>query len=562
MPALLTRPVPAAAFDTLSCQGLPPLLARLFAARGVAARAQLDYDLSRLLPPSQLKNAEAMAVRLADAIASRAPILVVADYDADGATACALAVKGLTALGARVDFLVPNRFEYGYGLTPEIVALAAQRAPKLILTVDNGMSSAPGVEAARERGIEVLITDHHLPADTLPAALIVNPNQAGCTFPSKSLAGVGVMFYVLIALRTELRRRGAFAQQPAPNLAAYLDIVALGTVADVVKLDDNNRILVEQGLQRIRQGKACAGVAALFTAAGRTAARATAFDLGFMIGPRLNAAGRLDDMSVGIHCLLATDPRQAQAYAAQLDALNRERRSIEAGMQAEALAHLADFTPEDRATLTLYRDDWHQGVVGIVASRLKERYHRPVMVFAPSDAGEVKGSGRSIPGFHLRDAVDWVDKHHPGLILKFGGHAMAAGLTLTEAGVATFTAAFEAVGQAWLTAAQLTRTLETDGSLPTADLHLATAELLGESVWGQGFPAPAFVDRFSVVSQRVVGEKHLKLQLAREGAVFEAMLFNQNAPLPQEIEAVYQLNVNEWRGARLVQLFVDYWQEG
>ena len=535
-------------------------MARIFAARGVADAVQLDYGLARLLPFQQLKNAAAMAARLADAIARRESLLVVADYDADGATACAIAVKGLRLFGARVDFIVPNRFEYGYGLTPEIVALAAERAPDIIVTVDNGIASLAGVEAARRRGIEVLITDHHLPGDALPEALIVNPNQPGCGFPSKNLAGCGVMFYVLLALRAELRARGAFAATPEPNLAQLLDLVALGTVADVVRLDDNNRILVEQGLRRMRGGRASAGLAALFAASGRPIHKASSFDLGFMLGPRLNAAGRLDDMSLGIACLLATDEGQALALARELDRLNKERRQIEHGMQDEAWALLAAIDPAERYTLTLYRDDWHQGVVGIVASRLKEKFNRPTLVFAPGDEGEIKGSGRSIAGFHLRDALDLVSKREPGLLKKFGGHAMAAGVTLAETELERFSAAFERVAREWLDDGALTRRIETDGCLGADEMRLDTALALSTCVWGQGFPAPAFNDRFRVLGQRIVGEKHLKLTLGKSGAEFEAMLFNHCDWLPDEIEAVFQLNANEWRGAQVLQLFIDYWQ--
>ena len=560
MTAIAVRAAPEDARLALQAQGLPPLFSRLFAARGVARAEQLDYSLKRLLPYHTLKDIGPAAVRLADAIARQERLLVVADYDADGATACALAVRGLRRLGGVVEFIVPNRFEYGYGLTPEIVELAAQRRPDLLITVDNGVASVAGVQAARRHGMDVLITDHHLAGDELPDALIVNPNQPGCQFPSKHLAGVGVMFYVLMALRAELRQRGAFAHGDEPNLADWLDLVALGTVADVVKLDDNNRILVEQGLRRMRAGRACAGVNALFAASGRQARRASTVDLGFMLGPRLNAAGRLDDMSLGIACLLADDGAHALALAGELDRLNKERRHIEAGMQEEALAHLAGVDPQGRSTLCLYREDWHQGVVGIVASQLKDRFHRPTLVFAPGDEGEVKGSGRSIPGFHLRDALDRVAKQQPDLLRKFGGHAMAAGVTLAEADLPRFIAAFEAVAQDWLTPAQLTRTIETDGSLAVRDIAMGTADQLAAQVWGQGFPPPSFHDQFRVLDQRRVGERHLKLKLGRDGGEFDAMLFNCPDWLPARVDVVYQLNVNEWRGERNLQLMVDNWQ--
>ncbi|GHD78770.1 single-stranded-DNA-specific exonuclease RecJ [Vogesella fluminis] len=561
MTRIVTRQVPADPARQLHQQGIAPLMARLYAARGIADAAEVDYGLKGLLPYHSLKNIQPMAARLADAIAARQRLLVVADYDADGATACAVAIKGLAALGAVIDFIVPNRFEYGYGLTPEIVELAAQSRPDIIVTVDNGIASVAGVEAANERGIEVLVTDHHLPGDTLPAALIVNPNQPGCEFPSKNLAGVGVMFYVLMALRAELRSRGAFRQQPEPNLGELLDLVALGTVADVVKLDRNNRILVDNGLRRMRAGRMAPGIAALFRVAGRAAHKANAFDLGFTVGPRLNAAGRLDDMSLGIACLLAGDETQALTLAQELDKLNRERRSIEHSMQDEALAVLSGIDAEQRYTLSLYRDDWHQGVVGIVASRLKEKYHRPAIVFAPGDEGEIKGSGRSIPGFHLRDALDLVYKRHPQLILKFGGHAMAAGLTIAAARFDEFAAAFESVARQLLDSNTLTRTLETDGPLSGRELSLAVAETLAAEVWGQGFAAPTFHDDFHIVSQRVVGDKHLKLRLEKDGVQCDGMLFNQVEWLPQTINAVYQLAANEWQGRKELQIYIQHWRQ-
>ncbi|MEQ6290420.1 single-stranded-DNA-specific exonuclease RecJ [Vogesella sp. GCM10023246] len=560
MSQILTRSCPPALLQQLDGQGVPPLLARLYAARGVADAAEVDYALKGLLPFGGLKNIHAMAARLADAIAARQRLLVVADYDADGATACTVAVRGLAALGAVIDFIVPNRFEYGYGLTPEIVELAAQQQPDIIVTVDNGIASVAGVEAARARGIEVLITDHHLPGDTLPEALIVNPNQPGCEFASKHLAGVGVMFYVLMAVRAEMRQRGVFANGAEPNLGELLDIVALGTVADVVKLDRNNRILVDAGLRRMRSGKLAPGIAALFRVAGRAAHKANAFDLGFTIGPRLNAAGRLDDMSLGIACLLAGSEEVATPLAQELDRLNRERRAIEHGMQDEALTVLSTIDAANHYTLTLYRDDWHQGVVGLVASRLKERYHRPSIVFAPGDDGEIKGSGRSIPGFHLRDALDMVSKRHDGLLLKFGGHSMAAGLTIREQDFAAFQQAFEHVARELLDASALTRVWETDGSLQPRELCLEIAETLAAEVWGQGFPPPTFNDRFHIVSQRLVGGKHLKLRLAKDNVECDGMLFNHGDWLPQQVDAVYQLAANEWQGRKELQIYIQHWQ--
>ncbi|SFZ75050.1 single-stranded-DNA-specific exonuclease RecJ [Chitinimonas taiwanensis] len=556
---ILTRPVPAQAEQTLLAAGLHPVEARIYAARGIADPQELEAEFKHLLPVEGLKGAAEAAVRLADAIAAQQRILIVADYDADGATACAVGLRGLSLFGARVEFLVPNRFEYGYGLTPEIVDLAAGKQPQLIVTVDNGIASVAGVARARELGIEVLVTDHHLPGEQLPEALIVNPNQPGCRFASKHLAGVGVMFYVLLALRAELRRRNAFAERPEPNLADLLDLVALGTVADVVKLDANNRILVEQGLKRMRAGRACPGVLAIFQAAGREVRRASAFDLGFMVGPRLNAAGRLDDMGLGIACLVADSHEAALAMARELDQLNRERRNIEADMQSIAQSKLDQISVDDRYSLTVFDPDFHQGVVGLVASRLKDKHHRPTIVLAEGLAGEIKGSGRSIPGLHLRDALDLVAKREPALIAKFGGHAMAAGLTLADpAGIERFRAVFETVCRELLSEAELTRTVETDGELSRDALCLELAERLDRRVWGQGFPAPRFIGRFRVRSQRVVGEKHLKLQLEGQGGqLFEAMRFQHADPLPDEIEAVYQLSVNEWQGRRSLQLLVE-----
>lgn len=558
MTDIVERPIADYAYQALLAEGVDPLMARLYAARDIASAAEVNYELKGLLPFTGLRNAREMASRLADAIAAGKRMLVVADYDADGATACAVAIEGLAAMGAQIDFIVPNRFEYGYGLTPEIVELAAQQSPDIIITVDNGIASVAGVAAAHAKGIEVLVTDHHLPGDSLPDCLIVNPNQPGCSFASKNLAGVGVMFYVLMALRAEMRERGAFGQRPEPNLAVLLDLVALGTVADVVRLDRNNRILVDNGLRRMRSGRLRPGIAALFRIAGRPLHKASTFDLGFTAGPRLNAAGRLDDMSLGIACLLSRDEEQALALAQQLDQLNRERRNIEHGMQDEALQDLSMVDAANRYTLTLYRDDWHQGVVGIVASRLKERYHRPTIVFAPGDEGQIKGSGRSIPGFHMRDMLDLVSKRQPDLILKFGGHAMAAGLSLREQDFQRFADCFEQVARENMSEQQLTRTIEVDGSLHGRVLSLQTAELLASEVWGQGFAAPLFRDEFDVMQQKVVGGKHLKLYLHKDGVQCEGMLFNHADWLPERIDAVYQLAANEWQGRKELQLYVQH----
>ena len=562
MPLTITRrDAPQAAIATLAAAGIPPLLARIYAARGIASAQQLAADPGGLLPLTGLHNVERMANLLADAITARHKLLIVADYDSDGATACAVGMRALREFGAEVDFLVPNRFEYGYGLTPEIVALAKKlKNPDILITVDNGIASVEGVAAANALGMRVLVTDHHLPGATLPDAwCIINPNQPGCGFPSKNLAGVGVMFYLMLALRAELRQRGAFEGKTAPNLAALLDLVALGTVADVVKLDDNNRILVQQGLQRIRGGRTWPGIAALLRIAARDARRASTYDLGFVVGPRLNAAGRLDDMAVGIQCLITNDHDTAERLARQLDELNRQRRSIEAGMQENALDSLAALTPEDSYSLCLFDPGWHQGVIGIVASRLKERFHRPVVAFARGNAGEIKGSGRSIGALHLRDALDLVAKRAPDLILRFGGHAAAAGLTLRENDFARFREIFEAVAQSLLSPADLDRIIETDGPLAPADCTLDAARMLEHAVWGQGFPAPTFDDEFTVVRQRVVGERHLKLRLANDGREVEAILFAHATPLPARIRAVYRLGVNEWNGTQTLQLTLEHW---
>ena len=554
------RPVPDTA-ALLGAAGIAPVMARVFAARGIASMADLDYGLAGLPPWQTLKGIDAAAERLADAIARRERLLIVADYDADGATACAVGVRGLTAMGASVEFLVPNRFEFGYGLTPEIVALAATRRPALIITVDNGIASVEGVAAAHALGIGVLITDHHLPGERLPEpAWIVNPNQPGCAFASKHIAGVGVMFYVLCALRALLRRRRHFAGRAEPQLSVLLDLVALGTIADVVRLDHANRILVEQGLKRIRAGRMQPGVRALLAVAGRTERLTTGYDLGFIAGPRLNAAGRLSDMSIGIACLLADDQATADRLAGELDRLNRERRDLEATMQEQALADLDATVDDSGSTLCLYRAEWHQGVVGIVAARLKDRYHRPTIVFARGGPdGELRGSGRAIAGFHLRDALDLVAKRAPGTITRFGGHAFAAGLSLREAALPRFTAEFEQVGREWLTPALLRRAIETDGALDPGELTLGLAQSCAAQVWGQGFPAPAFDAEFAVTSQRVVGDKHLKLALELGDRRFDAMLFQSTAPLPPRIRAAYRAEINHYQGLESLQLVIEHW---
>ncbi len=558
---IVTRPVSPRTHDQLVREGLHPVLARVCAARGISRRGELEDSLTGLIPPSGLMNAERAGALLADAIAAGKRMLIVADYDCDGATACAVGLRALSAFGASVAYLVPNRFEHGYGLTPEIVELAARSKPDLLITVDNGIASVEGVEAARQAGIEVLITDHHLPGAELPrAAAIVNPNQPGCAFPSKSLAGVGVMFYVMLALRAELRKRGAFAAKEEPNLGDLLDLVALGTVADVVPLDFNNRVLVTQGLRRIRAGRMQEGVRALLAVAGRDPSRASGFDLGFLLGPRLNAAGRLSDMSLGIECLVTEDRGRALEIARQLDDLNRERRAIESDMQAQAEELMAKVSVGESSSISLYDPSWHQGVVGILAGRVKDRYHRPTFAFAPAGAGEIRGSGRSIAGLHLRDALDLVAKREARLLVRFGGHAAAAGLTLRAADFARFAETFEGVARDLLSPAQLSRAVETDGSLEPAYLDLGLAQLLDRQVWGQGFPQPLFCDEFEVLAQRVVGEKHLKLKLARAGRAIEAMRFNALDPLPPSVRAAYRLSVNDFNGVQNLQLVIEHWE--
>ncbi|HVP08693.1 MAG TPA: single-stranded-DNA-specific exonuclease RecJ [Burkholderiales bacterium] len=538
--------------------GLHPLLARLYAARHIASAGELDQDTARLVPPSALANADRAARLLADAIEQQKKLLIVADYDADGATACAVGVRALRAFGAKVEYLVPNRMELGYGLTPELVDIAARLGPDLLITVDNGIASVEGVAHAKRLGIGTLITDHHLPGDALPEAeCIVNPNQPGCACPSKAIAGVGVMFYVMLALRAELRERGFFSEKQEFNLASLTDLVALGTVADVVPLDANNRILVAQGLKRLRGGRAKAGLAALARAAGRSPAAATCFDLGFILGPRLNAAGRLADMSLGIECLITDDEARAANCAQELDRLNRERRRIEGEMLDEAAAVLDGLTEPPGATLTMFQPGWHQGVVGLIASRVRERVHRPTVCFARANGGELRGSGRSIPGFHLRDALDLVAKRAPGLLLRFGGHAQAAGLTIREKDLAFFQELFEKTSDELLPEGARLRVVETDGELESAYHSLDVAQMLEAQIWGQGFPAPLFCDRFGVEDQRVVGERHLKLRLVKDGRRLEAMRFNSLEPLPGRVRAAYRLGVNEFNGLQRPQITIE-----
>lgn len=561
------RPLP----DVLPDLGdIPPLLTRIYAARGVQHATELEKGLARLLPTHLLKGMDAAVQLLAQALQQRQRVLIVGDFDADGATASCVGMLGLRMLGAaHVDYLVPNRFDYGYGLTPEIVAVALQRQPDVLVTVDNGISSIEGVAAAQAAGLKVIVTDHHLPGAELPTAdAIVNPNQPGCEFPSKALAGVGVMFYVLLGLRAHLRGSGWFEQQgiQEPNLAELLDLVALGSVADVVPLDANNRILVHQGLARIRAGRARPGLRAILEVARRDHRRIVSTDLGFIVGPRLNAAGRLDDISLGIECLLCDDAEGAMQRAMQLEQLNQERKHIEQGMQREALVQLKDL-PLDNLPfgLCLFEPEWHQGVIGILASRMKERYHRPVIAFADAGNGELKGSARSVPGLHIRDALDAVAARFPQLISKFGGHAMAAGLTLQQVHFAAFAKAFDAEVRRQLTEDDLTGRIYSDGSLSAHEFDMQLAQQLRHAgPWGQRFPEPLFHGEFKILSQRLVGQKHLKLvlQSSQAAPAVDAIAFNVDLaiwpnPTIVEAQAAYTLDVNEFRGNESLQLIVS-----
>lgn len=551
-----------------------PLLQRIYSARGVQHERELQYQLANLHKPNFKGLDEAVSL-LADAVVAQAKIIIVGDFDADGATSSALAVLALRAMGLHnVDFLVPNRFEYGYGLTPEIVAVAAAQQPDVIITVDNGISSIDGVLAARELGIAVIVTDHHLPGSELPEAdAIVNPNQPGCEFPSKNLAGVGVIFYVMNALRAELRQMGWFEESgiTEPNMASFLDLVALGTVADVVPLDYNNRILVAQGLQRIRAGVCRPGIKAMLEVSGKQANKLVASDFGFALGPRLNAAGRLDDMSLGIQCLMCESENLAREMAAQLDELNRDRKAIETGMQQEAMTMLQKTLQADAESLPwglcLFDETWHQGVIGILASRIKDKYHRPTIVFADVGEGEIKGSARSVPGFHIRDALDAVAARHPDLLQKFGGHAMAAGMSLMRANFSAFAQAFDDEVRRQLTTDDLQAVVVSDGELAAQDFSLHLAIQLREAgPWGQHFPEPVFDGEFFLVQQKLVGEKHLKMTLAHDAQgqdIVDAIVFNIDPalwpnPHAKKVRVAYKLDINEFRGNTTVQLLVDY----
>jgi len=568
---IIPRQTPPRAAWALEQGGVHPLLAQLFAARGVASHDELDDSLARLLPPASMLGAQQAAVLLADAMAARKHLCVVADYDCDGATACAVALRGLRLLGAtQVSYIVPDRVVDGYGLTAPIAQRVKDSGADLLITVDNGIASLEGVACAKRLGLQVLVTDHHLCASVngqavLPEAdVIVNPNQPGCAFESKSIAGVGVMFYVLLALRAELRQRGLFDQASQPKLDALLPLVALGTVADVVKLDANNRRLVAQGLKRIRSGALPIGLARLFVATGRHASLATTFDFGFALGPRINAAGRLADMTLGIECLLTDHAARADELARTLDGINRERRVIESDMREQALDIAESLFEEGQdapPAICVFDPDFHEGVVGIVASRIKDKLHRPSFVFAPSAAPgkehELKGSGRSIPGFHLRDALDLVAKRHPGVLLRFGGHAMAAGCTIAEEHFDTFEAGLNQVAQEWLDAATLTRRLETDGPLKPEYRRVELVDALHKEVWGQGFPAPTFSEEVDVISQRLVGEKHLALRLKHQGQPVDAIWFGHTEPLSAKVVLAFRLDADEWQGQRRVRFLIE-----
>ena len=566
---ILTRPDHPRQAWALEQAGVHPLLARLYAARGVQSAAELQEDLSALLPPSDLKGIDAAITLLSTARAEQTPICIVADYDCDGATACAVLLRGLCLLGFNaVDFLVPDRVVDGYGLTPSISQRVAATGAQLLITVDNGIASVDGVQTAKDLGLQVLVTDHHLPGSALPAAdAIVNPNQPGCPFASKSLAGVGVAFYILLALRAHLRKLGVFDGQSQPRLDALLPLVALGTVADVVPLDANNRRMVAQGLARMRKGALPAGLAALAQIAGRELATLSTQDLGFALGPRLNAAGRLADMRLGITCLCTDDAEQAQLLATQLDAINRERRELQSDMQELAMAAVEQYLQSDKAgaalpaAITVFDETFHEGVVGIVAARLKDRLHRPTFVFAASAAEGsdhiLKGSGRSIAGFHLRDALDLVAKRHPGVLLRFGGHAMAAGCSINADRLPEFTQAMAQVASEWLDAETLQQKLLTDGALAAEDLRVDVADSLTQQIWGQGFAPPVFSDSCTLIEQRIVGSGHSKLKVQMAGQTLDAIWFGRTDPLPAQPRIAFRLDVNAWRGQRNLQLMVE-----
>lgn len=560
MTTFVTRPYDPTAANVLTTAGYLPPVARALSARGIRSPEDLNEAWSGMLPPNLLTGIDLAAERLLAARNRGERVTIVADYDCDGATACAVGIRGLSALGLSVDYFVPDRVRHGYGLTAAIVDLLAARPnpPQVILTVDNGISSADAVRHAATLGIDVVITDHHLPADdTPPAVAIVNPNQRGCGFPSKSLAGVGVIFYVLLALRARLRDEGAFTAQTQPRLNELVDLVALGTVADVVKLDKNNRILVSQGLKRIREGRTHPGIAALFNVARCSMGNASARDFGFRIGPRINAAGRLATMEYGIECLLTDDPDRARHYAEALNQINQERRELEEEMQHAADLAVAAADIEHVHALSLLDDSFNEGVVGLVASRIKEKVHRPTVAFARTAEGELKGSGRSIPGIHLRDMLDLVSKTEPGLILRFGGHAMAAGLTIQEKDYDRFARTFEAVVAEHADPAVFERNVLIDGGLAPDEISERLCQTLEHGIWGQGFEAPLFANDFRVVRQTVLKDAHLKLSLELGGQRFEGIFFRRNAPLLTASRLAYRPTINEFNGRRLIQLLVE-----
>ena len=547
--------------QALTNRGFPEPLARALAARHVTSPSDLDYEFKEMLSPWDLKNCREAGEAIADAIWKQKKIVIIGDYDCDGATAVSVGILGLQALGAfNVSYLIPDRDKDGYGLSPQLVDRAAAAGAELIITVDNGISSVAAVEHAKTLGIEAVVTDHHLPGDEIPDTLVVNPNQRGDTFPSKSLAGVGVIFYVLIAVRSALRAKGAYPNGKQPNLQHLIDLVALGTVADVVPLDRNNRILVSKGLDSIRAGKMQPGVSALLSVAGKNAHRISANDLGYILGPRINAAGRLDSINKGVECLTSYDYNTALFYAKELDQINAERRNREVSMQSDAILSLQTISVDDSNSIVLKGDDWHAGIIGLVASRIKEQTYRPVIAFAPSEEnGEhvLKGSGRSIPGIHLRDALDRVSKLSPGLILKFGGHAMAAGLTIRKDAFDEFKELFARAVKELSDPETFERNIVTDGELRASDFNIELVEAIRKHVWGQAFPEPLFANQFKVLSQRVLKDQHLKLSLEVDGREIQAIWFRHKRELPPTVRLAYKLDINDFRGRQSVQLIIE-----
>ncbi len=553
------RPVSADTCLALELAGIHPVLAKVLSARGISRKEEIEDSFNHLMPPDQMLNLDKASVLLADAILNRKKMTVIADYDCDGATACAIAVQGIRMLGGNIDYIVPNRFDNGYGLTPAISEQAYhEHQTEILITVDNGIASLDGVARAVALGMQVLVTDHHLPGEKIPQnCIIVNPNQKGCLFPSKNLSGAGVIFYILLGLRTELRKRNLFSKTTQPRLDTLLDLVALGTIADIVPLDHNNRILVSQGLQRIREGITRPGIFALFQVAARNIQKATSADLGFAIGPRLNAAGRLSDMAIGVECLLSKDLETAMAYAHELNTINRNRQRLEESMKEEALIKTAHIRPIDHYTICLASTDWHQGIIGLVATRIREHYYRPTIVFTEDSHGNLQGSGRSIPNLHIRDILAQIVEQFPGIILKFGGHAMAAGLTISKENFQQFCHAFEDLSRKQLTPEQLEPVTETDGSLDTRYLTEEFVKLLDNQIWGSGFPPPLFYDEFTVRHQRILKNAHLKLQLERKGKIYEAIQFQNNILLPDTVKIAYRPVINEFNNRKTIQLNIE-----